>query len=268
MAVIRQKATDDETGAELVPKVLRSQKDYVPSPYLRGRWEAVGGAAEHGGFVPIEVASVDAEDALTRSEMFTDWSGDERASLPSSGAPAALQPDATEILEAAKKEAYEAGFVAGKAAGAAEAQAEAQQVQAARDAQMQEFQLSLSEQLKQFYADVEHQAVQLSLNVARKVLETSASINPEYIVEVIRRSLSHLGATKAFRIRVSPEDYEFITVVGLPSELSPSELGVEYVADEDIRAGCVIESQFGEVDLQVDHMWEQVRESIVQAVQP
>lgn len=54
-------------------------------------------------------------------------------------------------------------------------------------------------------------------------------------------------------------------MIGLPVELNTEELGVTYVADESIQSGCVVETNFGELDLQLDQMWEQLRVSIEEA---
>ena len=67
---------------------------------------------------------------------------------------------------------------------------------------------------------LEKQAVDLSLQVSRKILATTAEIKPEYIITVIKEALTQLGAAKPVRIRVSPDDYEFLMVIGLPISLT------------------------------------------------
>ncbi|MCB0358146.1 MAG: hypothetical protein KDD44_00865, partial [Bdellovibrionales bacterium] len=114
----------------------------------------------------------------------------------------------------------------------------------------------------EFFATVERNALEFSLAVAKKIVLSTAEANPEYIYQVIQQGLSRLGGAKPLKIRISPQDYEFLEVVGLPETLQSSELGVEYVADDAIAAGCVIQTDFGEVDLQLDSMWEQIAGSL------
>ncbi|HQH27834.1 MAG TPA: FliH/SctL family protein, partial [Oligoflexia bacterium] len=111
-------------------------------------------------------------------------------------------------------------------------------------------------------AMVEQYALQLAVEISKKILGSAVELRPEYILEIIRSGLHNLGAAKPMKVRVSPQDYEFIEVVGLPADLTPQETGVQYVSDEAIKAGCVIETDFGEVNLELDQMWEQVKNSL------
>jgi flagellar assembly protein FliH len=123
---------------------------------------------------------------------------------------------------------------------------------------------AIYEQWSGLAAVLERQAVDLALQVSKKILSTTVDAKPDYILTVIRQGLSEMGAAKPVRIRVSAEDFEFLNVIGLPMDLSEKELGVTYVADDTIKSGCIIETNFGEVDLVLDRMWEQIRDLIYQ----
>ncbi len=120
--------------------------------------------------------------------------------------------------------------------------------------------------LRNFFARVEKQSFDLALAISRKILTTTAEIKPEYIVEVITEGLKCCGSAKPLRIRLSHDDYEFIEVVGLPAQLSPTELGVTYIPDDTVKSGCIIETDFGDIDVTLEKMWEQVRESLYSGV--
>ena len=117
---------------------------------------------------------------------------------------------------------------------------------------------TINGQTQSFFVDTEKKAVELALAVARRILSTTAELKPEYIVDVIRMGVAKLGAATPIQIRVSPQDLEFLQVVGLPPELSAQELGAQFVADDSVRSGCVIETDFGEIDLDLDTMWQQI----------
>lgn len=140
-------------------------------------------------------------------------------------------------------------------------------------AELADFKAQMQEQLKQVQANLEQamreeilamekRAVSLSLDVSRKLLKTTAEAKPEYIIDCIRDGLTKLSAAKPKRIRVSSQDFEFIQLIGLPPELSASELGVEYVLDENLTGGCVIETNYGEINLELDQMWSRVKDKI------
>lgn len=128
--------------------------------------------------------------------------------------------------------------------------------------QLAEFTASISSLLETRIQEAEKQSVKLALEISRKIVEETAEVKPEYVVGLIRKGLRSLEAAKALKIRVSAQDYEFLEVVGMPSDLTSSELGVQYVVDENIKSGCIIDTDFGEVNLEIDSMWEEVKSSL------
>ncbi len=171
--------------------------------------------------------------------------------------PEQLVEQLKEEFEEGRAEGFHDGYEQGLAAGRAETELVL--------GELRRFQLAVSERLDEFLLQSEKNCVALSLKIAKRLLLTTAEAKPEYILEVVREGLKAIGAAKPLRIRVSTQDFEFLEVIGMPPELSTHELGAEYVLDEGIKAGCVIETQFGEVDLQLDRMWEQVAAELFEA---
>src|SRR5690606_22341750 len=127
---------------------------------------------------------------------------------------------------------------------------------------MAEVTQAIEAEVREHVTSLERRALSFALEVARKICQTTAEAKPDYIFEIIRRGIQSLGAAEAIRVRVSLDDYEFLEVIGLPADLSESELGIKYVADETIASGCVIETNFGEVSLELDTMWEQIKDNL------
>ena len=123
---------------------------------------------------------------------------------------------------------------------------------------MQSLTSAIHEEVREKVTTLEQHALKISLDVAKKIIHTTVDVKPEYILEILRRAMGSLGAAKPLRVRVSLDDYDFLDVIGLPPDLSPGELGITYVSDSSIKSGCIVESDFGEVDLELDKMWEEV----------
>lgn len=253
-----------------------SQTDFVPTPYTDQSWEVIGEAAESQEFVPLEVEAVEST-SHTVDPMFADYGGfagsaeGKRWHLPEHlGIAAAKQEKEEEIpgqrltdeeIAAIKAAAMEEGRVAGKA--------EAEAVFAEQVKQMQErlvavFQ-DMAQQLKQHLSEIERSAVDLSLAISGKVVGHAVEINPEYIQKVISDALAHAGGAAIKKVRVSPQDLEFIQVVGVAKQIKDCDGSWDFEADESIKTGCVVETSAGEVDFQLDAAWERIRENVLKS---
>lgn len=258
-------ALDQEKAAKGVGTSLRN---FTQSGYRSVAWEIAEGLGPQMLFEPLEIEIL--ESAISMTDPFFDdfsKSGVQKRSMyrvPVSKAEAAAVavqaqgPSIEEQLEAKYQEGFKAGIEQGKAAALKESEA----AQKAEQAKTQTFFRNIETQIQSFFADTEKKALQFSLEVSRELLQATAEAKPEYILEVIRKGLHATGSATPIKLRVSPADYEFLNIVGLPRDLTSEELGIEYVADEAIKSGCVIETNYGDVDLQLDSMWEQLRENL------
>ena len=253
------------------PKLILSQRDYVPTPYKDSQWEIVGERMTELNFIPLELSVLRTEraepdpmfeqfDAGLPKELERIWHLSGEQSLRGIEEPEIIVDPV--IAEEQLLERYEEGKLAGYAEGSAAAEAVANAKFKELSAQMAEINLKLNDQYQSVFTRIEKRALELALEISRRIVTTTAEIRPDYILDVIREGLKNLGAGKPLRIRVSVQDYEFLEVVGLPPELSKEELGVQYIADEAVRSGCVIETDFGEVDLQIESMWNQIKENL------
>lgn len=228
--------------------------NYVPRPFEPEAWEYIGGQTAPIGFLPLDLAFLDGE----RGSFSLLQAGETEEGKSQSGKPAGLSASVQKLID----EAFEAGTAAGReeAKGIAEKKAAEVLVQATK--RVAGLGDALKGAIEEMLAIAEKQAVLLALQVAKKILLTTAEVRPEYIGEVLSKGIAAIGSKDSFKIRLSPEDYEFVRVVGLDQELSKIEGHMEFVADDAIKSGVVVESEFGHVDLQLESMWQQVKESI------
>ncbi|MBP9837269.1 MAG: hypothetical protein KBC84_01000 [Proteobacteria bacterium] len=111
----------------------------------------------------------------------------------------------------------------------------------------------------------EKKCIDLSLEVAKKIFLDTVELKPDYIHAVITESLKNLAGSRPLRIRVSPQDYEFLEVIGIPPEMTMEEGKLKYIADEAIHSGCIIETDFGDVNVVLDEVWHRIKDSITTA---
>jgi flagellar biosynthesis/type III secretory pathway protein FliH len=246
-------------------------KDFVATPFQASKWEIIDKSQGFAGnfnpcdfeVVPVDVPSPD--------EMFDTFDDDsnKRWCTGSSKLQSSLEETSIQQEEQKRAKQLEEQYIEGKKAGYAEGYAEAEaKLQGELEALNQKVKIfteDLNGKLQDWMKNVETQAFQLSLAVAKKLLETTKEAKPEYILDVIRQGLKSLGGARPLRIKVSEEDYEFIEVIGLPIELSPQELGISYIVDETIKSGCVIETDFGEVNLELDNMWRKIQSDLFES---
>ena len=261
------------SGKKLTEARLVPQPDFRSSPYEESTWEIIGKLSESSLFEPLacpiigetnfaidfrpaafEVTGIAQTEKLSGSRTESHSVQQEQQNQISAEL---LSQQLKEEFEEGRAEGFHDGYEQGLAAG----RAESEQVMA----ELQRFQQAVSQRIDDFLLSSEKNCVNLSLKIAKRLLLTTAEARPEYIIEVVREGLKAIGAAKPLRIRVSTQDFEFLEVIGMPPELSSHELGAEYVLDETIKAGCVIETQFGEVDLQLERMWEQVAAELFEA---
>lgn len=157
-------------------------------------------------------------------------------------------------------------FDEGKAAGRAEAEKESQQAQASRDDALKDLLQDMQTQILEQIGSLEHQAVQLSVSLVEKILGHVVEAQPEYIGTVVRESLRYVGSAKVRKVRVSPQDFEFIEVVGIKEYLTQFDFAVSFEADPSIRSGCVVETSDGEIDSKLHEAFEAVKDKIIKSI--
>ena len=121
----------------------------------------------------------------------------------------------------------------------------------------------LSDQEKLGLKDLEQEALQLSLDIAKKIIDHAVEINPEYIVKIIHEALQLSGGARLKKVRVSPQDLEFIEVLKVAQTIKEFDGSWVFEADESIKAGCILESSAGTINFELDKSWERIKDKIL-----
>lgn len=251
-----------------------TQASYRPSNYSDQRWEIIGTLSDHDEFLPMSIEVVETPGRHTFDPMFEDYGGTTSPSVKqrfhseggavavSEESPAALAEADPALLEEAHQQGYLEGFEAGKAAALEQQEAAMEELKERLNTILND----LATQLQEEVVQTEKHSVEFCLSLAHKMVGHAVEINPEYVVKIIHDALSLCGAANIHKVRVSPEDLEFIEVLGVAKSFKEYDGSWSFVADDTIRAGCVVETSAGEVDHRLDTAWERVKDNVIKVL--
>ena len=138
------------------------------------------------------------------------------------------------------------------------------------------FLTSLQEVLQQLYnirkethQKIEKEVVNLALTIARKVICHEVTIDREIVMCVAREALAKIEDPGEIKIKMSPSDLQFIKET--QTQLSKMLQNIDNVtleAAENIQSGgCIIETDFGEIDARIEKQLQAVEESFDTAME-
>jgi len=131
------------------------------------------------------------------------------------------------------------------------------------EARMQNVLQDMVNQLNEELLQVEKSAVDLAIEISKKIVNYAVEINPEYLLELVRQALKQVGGATVRKIRISPQDSEFIEIIGVARFLKEFDGSWQFESDDSIKTGCVVETSAGEIDYQLDAAWERVKDEIL-----
>jgi flagellar assembly protein FliH len=258
----------------------QKQADYHETPYADSAWELIDELDEDPQFVPLQI-DILSSDETQSDPMFADYGGHFRSEqkIFAHSTPGIIEKEesiesqlreelesfkaSTEaLIAAARNEALEQGKIQGREEALQEQVAE----QTKKSESVEIVLKDLIQQLQRTVREFEGHAVQFSLDVAKKLIGQAVEINPEYIVEIVREALSKAGTALVERVRVSPEDYEFIELFGVRKILEDSDESWNFESDDTIRSGCVVDTSAGEIDYQLEEAWQRIADQVVKVV--
>jgi flagellar assembly protein FliH len=168
------------------------------------------------------------------------------------------------IIEAARSDA--AGIIAAAQAQAAEIEREARErglaeARATHEAELGEAVADLRGRLVSTITEIaglrqaiagqaEHDLVRLALEIARKIIRREITADPDIVITLARIALERLPSRASARVRISPEEFDYVTANA--AQLGP-ESSIELIADFAIRrGGCVVQSDSGTIDARIE----------------
>ena len=255
------------------------QSDYHPTEYSDSSWELVGERQSTEDFVPLGVEVVSQSENVV-DPMFDNFgglspqTGPKRWHLPTHLAHKTPQDEARELVDE-KRQSFseeELGLLrqevlqSGIKTGREEAEKHHKTEREHWERRVTDLFKDLNTQLEERLQALERKAVELAVAIGRKIIDGAVEINPEYILKVVSDALALSGGASILRVRISPQDMEFMEVIGAARQLKEYDGSWKFEVDDTIKAGCVVETSAGEIDYQLDSAWERVRENVIKVL--
>ena len=171
------------------------------------------------------------------------------------------------------EQAYQRGFTDGRKKGQIDAE---KTWHALGEKKIEPLLISLKEVLLQInnirhetYRMIEKEVVELALAIARQVICQEITMDKEIVVCVAREALAKVESPGRIKIKMSPSDLQFINETRYQlSNLVENIDTVTLEATESIQSGgCIIETDFGEIDARIEKQLQAVEESFRTALE-
>ncbi len=174
-----------------------------------------------------------------------------------SGPDAVPAPD---VAQQAAEAAYADGVEAGRAAAVRDLVGDGEVFVKALD-EVKRFRAGLMERYQS-------ELLALALGIARKVVQRELAEHPEHWLGMIREAVRHALDREKIRIRVGPVLHKFLvehlaTLRPMLEDVKELELVEDGTLSE---SGCILESQFGDLDLGIDSQIGAIRAALSQGI--
>jgi len=158
------------------------------------------------------------------------------------------------------REGNQTGYTDGYKRGYGEGSAEADKL--ISDAQ--EVLRNARERRSAMIAGVEGEMVDLISGIARKLINRAVSTEPGTILTLIRLGFDEATVLGDVRIRVSKDDYDFVTEnADAIMAMAKSGTSVDFVKDLSLNKGdCVIETPYGNIDCSLGQQFEALENNL------
>lgn len=165
------------------------------------------------------------------------------------------------LIEAIKSEGFSQGFEEGKI-----------QAELATKAKVDEMMREAGAVLQQAYVEKERIIqeaepflVELSCAIAEKVIDKQLNVDPDYTLELIKKSLARKREQGVITLCVSPAHFAFVQAAREELGLAiDSQAELQILPDPTVKdRGCVIRSAFGSVDARIDTQLAEIKKELV-----
>lgn len=165
------------------------------------------------------------------------------------------------MIEALKAEGFNQGYEEGKT-----------QAEATLSARIEEMMGEAESVLQQAYVEKERIIqeaepflVELSCAIAEKIIDKQLELEPEYAVDLIKKSLARKHEQGILTLCVSPSDFAFVQAAREELSLAiDSQAELQILPDPTVKdRGCVIRSSFGSVDARIDTQLTEIKKELL-----
>ncbi|GAA0134146.1 flagellar assembly protein FliH [Paenibacillus sp. YSY-4.3] len=165
------------------------------------------------------------------------------------------------LIEALKSEGFNQGYEEGR-----------QQSEQSLQAKIEEMMSEASAVLTQAYLEKERIVqeaepfvVELSCSIAEKVIDKQLGLEPDYVLDLVKRSLSRKREQGVITLCVSPTQFAFVQAAREELNLVvDSQAELQILPDATVQdRGCVIRSSFGSVDARIDTQLAEIKKELL-----
>lgn len=167
-----------------------------------------------------------------------------------------------QTVDEAKHQGFESGYEAGFSEGSQNAMQEYHETLQQAGRLIQE-----AHRIKDaIVQEAEPFLVELSVSIAEKIISHQLTLSPEWVLDLVRRSLSRRRELGLITLCVSPAQFQYVQdakdelALVLDSQAELQILPDSTVADH----GCVIRSSFGSIDARIDTQLGEIKKNLLQ----
>jgi flagellar assembly protein FliH len=260
-----------EAEAEAVFEGPTAEELRAEAEAFKESWEAEKAAMTHAARSEAELIASDArhqsEERLKNldAEIAARLEGAEADALRQKEAAGAEAQAVKKLAEAealaCKEQAGKEGFERGRAEGYEAGKGEVQRLVLRTQVILERIQ----DKRDDIFSEAEQQIVDLTLLIARKVVKSIAEAQRDVVVENIKAALSRAKTRGSVRVRVNLADLELSTEHAAEfTKLIEGGGTVQILEDSSIdKGGCVVESDFGEVDARIASQLAKLEEKLL-----
>ncbi|MBF8275610.1 MAG: flagellar assembly protein [Candidatus Brocadiaceae bacterium] len=164
-------------------------------------------------------------------------------------------------LESAKDEAYKKGRADAEQASQEEFERLKKEYASLVDL-FQDAARQMAAEKEKIWRESELEILKLALAIAKKTVGYEISENSVNIMkQAVTEALTYVGEKKLVAVRVSPEDLKKMNTLEGMKIVGE---GIKVLEDRNVApGGCVVETDFGNVESHVESRWEEIRKALV-----
>ena len=164
-------------------------------------------------------------------------------------------------LESAKDEAYKKGRADAEQASQAEFEQLKKEYASLVDL-FQDAARQMAAEKEKIWRESELEILKFALAIAKKTVGYEISENSVNIMkQAVTEALTYVGEKKLVAVRVSPEDLKKMNTLEGMKIVGE---GIKVLEDRNVApGGCVVETDFGNVESHVESRWEEIRKALV-----
>ena len=168
-----------------------------------------------------------------------------------------------ELTESARKAGYEQGYAEGRA----EAEESVRREWTGRLEEAKALLEDAYRMKEQIIQEAEPFLVELSVAIAGKIVDRELERSPEWVIELIRKSLARRREQGVITLCVAPDQLKFVLAARDELEMAvDSQAELQIVPDPSVTdRGCVIRTSFGSIDARIDTQLEEIKQALLQA---